>query len=722
VTDYYLREFIIMFEDDYQSEETSVPSFDWRNVFYTLLEHSKLIALCLIVAATIATVYLTRAPIIYAATAVLKFETEKSKILNIEGVVQDDYRSEQVLNEKLNEIEQLLKNPTTLARVIATNNLATDSRFVARASDKPAEPARVIGKLSGIVQAKLRKGTHLIDVTVEHSDPQLSAQVANSLVDELIRQNSESYKTASQIATTFLGEEAQQLQRKLNAAEAELQTYKDQSLSLEQRQAIVAENLKSLNEKVETTKAERLRLESEYRPMKELGNDVQKLLELPAIASDPSVVAIRASISHQTVEFANIKQVFLEKHPAYIQAQGKLDELNQVLSSATLRAMRVVRSTYENTIARESALSGELEKQEAEAQTLNKQFIPYNVLLRDIEQYRGLYDSVVKRMGETTIAGNLDNQRIQIFQTAEVPKSPIKPNKPRVMMFALLAGLGCGLILALGNGLLDDSLKTLTEAEQILNMPVLTTIPQIPTVETGEKRVVVDDDGPTSGAESFRSLRTSLSLQNQEKAIRSYLFTSALPSEGKTFCAVNYAVSLAQQGLSTLLIDCDLRRPMVDEFFWGEKSDHWGVTQFLSRKQKFDDIVQTTTLENLWLVTAGPYSPNASELLAQHPFNFLLEEALRRFDRVVVDSAPIFGVSDTLLLVSHVDVVCLVVRARQTSKTTAIRATQVLARAGAPVAGVILNAVPRTRRAAYGDPYYDYGYYPKNARVTADKV
>lgn len=712
-----------MLEDDYQQpEETSVSSFDWRNVFYILLEHSRLIALCLVVSTALTLAYLARAPVIYAATAVLKFETGKPKIMDIEGVVEDDYRSEEALNEKLNEIGQLLKNRATLARVIATNNLATDPRFVAHATSDPAEQARLVTRLSNMVHAQLRKGTHLIDVTVEHTDARLTAQLANSFVNVLIRQNAESHKSASQLATAFLSEEAQQLQRQLNESEAKLQTYKDQSLSLEQQQAIVAENLKSLNEKVESAKAERVRLETEYRPVIDLGEDVPKLLELPAIAADPSVVATRTSIAHQTVEFANIKQVFLEKHPTYIQAQGKLDQLYQELSNTTLRAAQVMRATYENAMSRELALAKELEKQETEAQTLNKQFIPYNVLLRDIEQYRALYDSVVKRMGETTIAGNLDTQRIQVFQTAEVPKSPAKPNKPYVLAIGLMVGLGCGLLLALGRGLLDDSLKTLTEAEQVLKMPVLSTIPQIPSVETGEKRVVVDDGDPTSGMESFRFLRTSLSLQNPEKPLRTCLFTSAMPGEGKTFCAVNYAVSLAQQGLSTVLIDCDLRRPMVDEFFWGEKSDHWGVTQFLNRKQRFDDIVQSTTIENLWLVTAGPYSPNASELLAKYPFNLLLEEALRRFDRVVVDSAPVFGVSDTLLLVSHADVVCLVVRARHTSKATVRRAAQVLERAGAPAAGVILNAVPRTRRAAYGDPYYDYGYYPKNARANAEKV
>jgi polysaccharide biosynthesis transport protein len=712
-----------MFEDEYQQQEESTTSkFDWRNLLYILLEQSRLVILCLSVAGFLIAVYLARAPIIFASTAVLKFETEQPKILNIEGVVQENYHGEDVLGEKVTEIEQLLKNPATLGRVIATNNLATNTRFDPQISSGPPNEAWLIAKLSGMVHLNLRKGTHLIEVTVEHTDPQLAAQIANSMVDELIRQNAESYKTASQLATAFLAEEAQQLQRKLNEAEGKLQTYKDQSLSLEQRQAIVAENLKSLNAKVEVARTERVRLETEYRRVRELGDDAQKLLELPPVAADATVVAARAGIAHEEIEFAAIKQVYLPKHPTYIQAENKLDQLRQSLSNATMKAAQVMRVSYENAVAQESALSKELEKQENAAQSLNRQFVPYNVLLRDIEQYRALYDSVVKRMGETTIAGNLDNRRIQVFQMASVPKKSIKPNRPRVLVLGIMAGLGAGLLLALGRGLLDDTLKTMNEAEQFLKMPVLSTIPRLPSLKGAPTKIVMEDETPTSGAESFRSLRTSLSMQDREKLHRSVLFTSSMPGEGKTFCAVNYAVSLAQQGFSTLLIDGDLRRPMVDEFLGYEKRNKWGVTQFLSGKQKFDDVVQPTRVNNLWFVSAGPYSPSAVELLTQASCNLLLEEALRRFDRVVVDSAPVFGVSDTLLLVNQMDCVCLVVRVGKTPRMVAVRAVQVLDRAGAPLSGIVLNASPRNRRAAYGDPYYDYGYYPKKPQAKVEKT
>jgi capsular exopolysaccharide synthesis family protein len=712
-----------MFEDDYQQPNEDAPSsFNWRNVLFTLVEHWQWILLCLLVSATLTVIYLQRAPVIYAATAVLKFETEKPKILNIEEVVDENYHDEELVSEKLGEVDQLLKNRDILQRVVTANHLASDPRFLPTAqSSNAVDEAWLVSQLSQQVQAKPRKGTHLVDVTVENGDPALCAQLANSLVDEFIRHNAESYKTESLQATAFLADEARDLQRKLNNAEAQMQEYRDQSLSLEQRQAIVADNLKNLNEKVESAKADRLRLETDYKPVQRLDNDVENLLQLPTIATDPSVVAARAAIGGQEVDFANLKHMYREKHPVYIQARSKLEELYRVLSNTTLRVAQVMRTTYENALARESTLREELSKQETEAQDLNKQFVPYNVLLRDIEQYRSLYDAVVKRIGETTIASNIEDQRIQVFERAEVPKWPSKPKKLEVVVLGLLGGLGLSIAVTLGVGLMDDSFKTLTETEQALKMPVLTTIPEIPSVRADERRIVVDDNGPTSGSESFRFLRTSLSLQDGEKPLRTFLFTSVVPGEGKTFCAVNYAASLARQGLKTVVIDCDLRRPMVDEFLWEVKTDRWGLAQMISHNLEMDDVVRGTAIENLWIIPAGPYVVKSSELLARCPFNLILEDALRRFDRVVVDSAPIFGVSDTLLLVRHTDAVCLVVWAWHTSRASVMRAVQLLERSGAPATGIILNALPRNRRTGYRDPYYDYGYYPKKSPAPAEK-
>jgi capsular exopolysaccharide synthesis family protein len=200
---------------------------------------------------------------------------------------------------------------------------------------------------------------------------------------------------------------------------------------------------------------------------------------------------------------------------------------------------------------------------------------------------------------------------------------------------------------------------------------------------------------------------------------RIFLMSSALPQEGKTFTSLNYAASLAQQGLRTVLIDCDLRKPSVQEYFGEDETDRVGVTDYLTGQKTLDQIIVPSKLDKLCYIPAGTTAPNPAELLAQGGFRGLVQDALKQFDRVVVDSAPVHAVSDTLLIVSHVQTVCLVTRAAKTPRKAVLRALQMLRGAGAPLAGVVFNQLPRQRGAGYGyyySSYYDYGYYGKYSK------
>jgi polysaccharide biosynthesis transport protein len=350
-----------------------------------------------------------------------------------------------------------------------------------------------------------------------------------------------------------------------------------------------------------------------------------------------------------------------------------------------------------------------------------------------------------------------------------VPLAPSKPEKVKVALLGILGGMVAGVGLALALGFVDTSLKSLEETEQFLNFPVLSAVPRIPDLESATSQIIMNDEANFAGGEAFRSLRTSISVLNKDKTIKTILFTSALPEEGKTFCALNFAVSLAQQGLRTLLVECDLRRPMVAQALPDIRDDAAGVTDYLRslpvragarptepvrrsgsglsfaelrRKQEaksgdaapatatvlgsgsgggdgsaaripLDEFVQKTGEENLFFLSAGTPSPDASELLSHAgSVSTLLNEAYRRFDRVVIDSAPLLGVSDTLLLATQVHAVCLVIRGHRTPRKSIQRALEMLQRAEAPVLGVILNGLVASRSDYYSD-YYHYDYRSK---------
>jgi capsular exopolysaccharide synthesis family protein len=201
---------------------------------------------------------------------------------------------------------------------------------------------------------------------------------------------------------------------------------------------------------------------------------------------------------------------------------------------------------------------------------------------------------------------------------------------------------------------------------------------------------------------------------------RVFLFTSAVPQEGKTFCSVNFALSLAQQGLRTLLIDCDLRRPNVEMAMFGVRKSTVGVTDFLAEQRELSELINKSGYNDLYYIGVGSHAPNPSELLAQGRFEKLIQEGLKRFDRVVIDSAPIQAVSDTLLILQGVQTVILTVRSGRTPRKAILRSLQTLKNAGAPLAGIVLNFLKRQRDG--GGYYYNYDYSYHETTVPTARV
>ena len=257
---------------------------------------------------------------------------------------------------------------------------------------------------------------------------------------------------------------------------------------------------------------------------------------------------------------------------------------------------------------------------------------------------------------------------------------------------------------------LDNSIKSVDHAERAFGLPVLGAIPKNKLVTDGKGRLFITDDPQSLCAEAFRSLRASLGLLGRDEDRKVVLFTSAVPSEGKSFTGANYAVAHAQQGKKTLIIDLDLRKPSLSETF-GLASNMIGATDVMLGREAFEKAVQTTRFENLFLMTAGKMVPNPAELLAGPWAKQLIEEATKRYDKVVLDNAPVNAVSDTLLICKEAQTICLVMHARRTPIRAVSRALEMLRRAGGKPSGVVLNFLPGSAGAGYyyyysGDKYY----------------
>ncbi len=689
---------------------------DLRTLLHVLLEKAWVVLLLAVAGLLLAAGYIKRAPVLYSSTATLEVQQEEQKIVKMDRAMdREDLRSLDVLQT----IAQELKSRSLFERVIDTNNLGTDPRFVGLMSGTPSRE-RLAGALSKMTDVRLRRGTRLIDITVVHQVPELTKLIANSVVEEYKGQSVEQHASSSEVANEFLVQEANRLKEKLQKSENELQAYRERTaaVSLDDRQNTVVAKLKELSTRVTEAKSARIKWESDYAQVERLGTNVQALLVLTVVANDAKVAEIQMTMNKLEGDLANLRQRYKEKHPKYLQALSEIQEWRSAFTNAVLQVPQTVKSTLESIRASEQALSEALTKQEAAAIELNKLSIQYNVLARDVESDRALYEAVLNQMKQTSVAKEAQPTKVKVVQSAYRPERPFSPQKTKILGLGILGGLFCGVLLALGLNALDHSFKTVDQVEEVLGIPVVGVIPVMREARHSKGPIILSEE-ESSGAEAFRTLRVSLSMLGKAEARKVFLFTSAVPAEGKTFSSLNYSASLAHQGLRTLLIDADLRKPAVQEYF-GTDGDHsGGVTDYLTGQKKFGEIVQASKMEHLSYVTAGTTAPNPAELLAQGGFPGLLEEAVKHFDRVVVDSAPIHAVSDTLLLVKNVQTVCIVARAAKTPRKSIQRAIYLLQKAGGPVAGIVLNRLSRRGGAGYGyyyNSYYDYSYYGKYSK------
>lgn len=690
--------------DNAPARPVPASSFDLKTLWHLLLERFWIVLTCLVLGVLAAIALIQRSPVLYASTATVRIEPEEQRILKgVEKVAPDDRGG----LDALRTIEQTFKSRSLLERVAVANDLAKDPSFWA----SPTEPTtqQLVGALDNIVQARLRRGSRFIDITVTHPSPEMAAKLANSMVQEYLAQAYEQNTNAAADATSFLATEARRLKGDLDKAEAAIQEFRrtTRNVALEEKNDVINARMKELSARVTEANSQTIKLKSDLEQVQRLGTNVDALLVVSAVNTDPTVVEARSTLTRLDSEFAALRQRYKEAHPRYIEKVNQIAEWRSNLTNAVLKVPQTIRASYDAAMSAQAALQSEFEKQQELSRKLTDEVVQYQKLMREVESIRALYDAVQTRMKETMLTRELKPSKVVLTDSAMVDRKPVSPNKRSILLKGIFGGIIVGVLIALGLNALDSSLKTVDQAEEYLHLPVLSSVPQLKL----KAPMVVREEANSPGAEAFRTLRTSLSMLGRAEHRRTFLFTSALPGEGKTFSSINYAACLAQQGLKTLLIDGDLRRPSVQKTLLGHRDSMPGVTDYLTGRKQFADIVQPHDQDKLFFITAGTTAPNPAELLAVSGIEALIDEALLQFDRVVVDCAPIHAVSDTLMMLGRIQTVCLVVRAGKTPRRAVARAVELLYKAEAPLAGLVLNR-QRSRGLTryYYDSYYTYTY------------
>jgi capsular exopolysaccharide synthesis family protein len=497
-------------------------------------------------------------------------------------------------------------------------------------------------------------------------------------------------------------------------------------------------------------RSDQIRLEGQIKQVEEIGNNIDALLSVPGISGAAMVVEARRNINQIEAAITTLALRYKDKHPRMMAAKASLAEAKDKLRQAVLAQPPILRSALEQIKANEASLQQALQNQQGVAVNLNRTAIGYQELARQAETDRALYESVLRQIKDTNLAKDVKANAVSVIEHSPLPSFPISPRPTKMILMGLLGGLAVGLALVFGVDALDRSIKTVDQAESTLGLPVFAAVPD--TTDEGpvsrlkrrskafrssNYRVVVETP-ESPAAEAFRNLRAALSLLGPEAERKVSLFTSAVPNEGKSFTSANYSLALAQQGYRVLLIDGDLRRPNMHKIFRFPNARHnsdedsgLGVTDCLVGEtdipsaarqipageiQLVDESVELTenilaaTGGQLFVLAGGRRAPNPAEILAGPLFGQLIAEAATQYDRVVIDSAPILAVSDTLLMTPHVQTVCIVVRAGKTPRPAVRRAITLLAKSGIRPAGLVLNRLRRGRGVGYYYYYASHGY------------
>jgi capsular exopolysaccharide synthesis family protein len=365
--------------------------------------------------------------------------------------------------------------------------------------------------------------------------------------------------------------------------------------------------------------------------------------------------------------------------------------------------------------------------------------IEYHRLDRTREENEKLYAMLLERVKEADLARMMRVNNIRVVDVATEPGGSIRPRVSANVGIGVALGLLVGLVFAWVRQQLDSSVKSPDDLEQKLGLSFLGLLPEVededsrerPGAEkkkrkrfarlaegaTGNPIELVVHNRPLSGiAEAARSVRTNLMFASPDKPHRRLLVTSAAPSEGKTTVACSIAIAFAQSGQRTCIIDCDLRRPRLHRIF-GRAGDT-GITNVLVGDATLDDVAKPTQVENLWSIPAGPTPPNPADLLHSAAFKKFLADVSARFDRVVIDSAPLVAVTDSAIVSTLVDGTVFVVRAFKTAVQVSRQGLRALRDVDANVVGAVLNGVNLNRR-EYGY-YYQYYYYKREGYAPND--
>lgn len=587
-------------------------------------------------------------------------------------------------------------------------------RFMAPYTDAlslggPLSPAEVLGRNRKIIPQRM---SLMINIAYSHPDPIVAAEVANLFAKEFIDYNLKLNIDGSMKAVEDLRIRADQQKERVEELDLKLAEYREQknAVSLDSQENIAREQLATLNQIKLTNKNNFDNFETKWNLIENYKREGKDLWELSFIAEQERVSSLLSQISGARINISSLSKRYREKHPAMIQQVQTLQEAELELKMAVQNAVDKVGAGYLETQKNYEMASKRLAEKERELIDLSKIRVEYNSLLRDLEVQQSFFQAINTRMTTEKAQVNLKNPNARVIDEA-FPPSDDNPSSPNVVM-NLAAGFFGGL--AVGAGLvfvvafLDDRVKSAFDIEGTIGLPMLGVIPRIKKLDTNSKAQAVASNVDRHVTETFRTIHSALKLNDESKNAKVILATSTVPGEGKSFISSNMALTFANHGEKTLLLDADLRLPNVARSLQLENTK--GLLDHIEQGVDLDEAIIKEVYPNLDVLPTGGKSKNPTQILNSSQFESMMAELRDRYDRIVIDTPPLAAVSDALNLLSLVDGVLYVIKFNTVKRKTAVVNVRRLWESNTPVFGAILNNITSSLSSYYYSHYSDKSY------------
>jgi succinoglycan biosynthesis transport protein ExoP len=644
---------------------------------------------------------------LYTAVASIEILPRDAVVMKVQEVRDGDLRGPEDLNTQVKILESSAIVEMVAARLSADEAKALLAPYEKGGGGDPLVPEDILTPNRKVLPIRQ---TRILQIAFTHPDPEVAAKISNLFVEEYMNYNVRWRVDESMRAVEDLKVRADEQSKKVQELGNALQEYRESHnmVSLDQRKDIVTEKLKALNTFLTQSNSRVAEAEVQWNQVVDCRNKGGNLADLAFIAAIPQVQALLHQIDSQNVDLADLRQRYRSEHPKMLAANQSLAQSQSELHQALDNAAETIRNANETARRDDSQAKTDLAAQETEALKLDRLSVDYSTQQNELNVNQELLSTIVSRMRETSMNATIEEHNARIVDPAVRPRKYSSPNVALDLACGTVGGLALGLSLAFLVAFIDDRVKTNHQIESVIGLPLIGIVPRTRKMDTSKRAQLVHNFADPLAGEAFLTIHSNLRLKNESKNSKVILVTSTRPGEGKSFVTSNLALTFAEHGERTILIDCDLRKPNVHNLFGIANTK--GVIDFCTSTEPLESFTVKNHLPNLDLLLAGGRAVNPTHILNHESFARLIGELRKKYDRVFIDTPPLAPVSDAMIVLQHVDGAIFTIRFNHVRTRGAKFCARRILESKVPCFGAVLNGLDLALSDYYYAEYYDKSY------------